>query len=157
MLLSIAIAHAEENFYRGLSVPELSINWLAIIASTIVAMIIGSIWYGPLFGKKWLKIVKLTKKDTKDWQKPMLTMLVMALVQSFIISHLIVYTAYFYPEMNRGIVGIITGFWLFIGVALPLILSSNMFAKRKIDLTYIEGGNQLVTLLIVGAILGFWA
>lgn len=153
----LTLAHADNEVYRGLSVPELSINWLAIIIATVVAMIIGSIWYGPLFGKKWLKLVKLTKKDTKDWKVPMLTMLIMALIQAFVVSHLIVYTAYFYPEMGRTAVGIITGFWLFMGVALPLVLSSNLFAKRDISLSYIEAGNQLVTLLAIGAILGAWA
>jgi hypothetical protein len=27
------------------------INYLAVIASTVAAMIVGFIWYGPLFGR----------------------------------------------------------------------------------------------------------
>lgn len=136
--------------------PEVAINWWAILAATAAAMIIGSLWYGPLFGKKWLKLVGLKKKDTENgWQVPMATMLAMAFVQAVIVRHIIVYAAYFNGGMDLG-VGLATGFWLFVGIALPLVLSSNMFARRSMDLTYIEAGNQLVTLLAIGAVLSTW-
>jgi hypothetical protein len=33
--------------------PTFSINYLAILASAIVAMPVGFLWFGPLFGKAW--------------------------------------------------------------------------------------------------------
>ena len=30
-----------------------SLDWLAVIVSTIVLMVVGTVWYGPLFGKPW--------------------------------------------------------------------------------------------------------
>lgn len=143
--------------HMGEVTPEVGINFWAILTATAVAMFIGSLWFGPIFGKRWMEIVKLKKKDAQnDWQIPMLTMLVMAFVQSFIMRHFIVYTAAFYPDYSELSVGLITGFWLFVGLVLPLILSSNMFARRPNELTYIEAGNQLVTLLAIGAILATW-
>ena len=148
------LAHMNETVF---SVPPVDINWFAIIGATALAMLIGSLWFGPLFGAKWMKQVGLKKKDTENnWQVPMLTMLIMAFVQAFVVQHFIVYAAYFYPEYSDVSVGIITGFWLWIGIALPLILSSNMFAKRSKELTYIEASNQLVTLLAIGALLAAW-
>lgn len=144
--------------HMGEVAPEVSINFWAVLAATAAAMAIGSIWYGPLFGKHWMKLVGLKKKDTeKDWQIPMLTMLVMAFIQAFILRHFIVYAAAFYPNYSDVSVGLITGFWLFMGLILPLVLSSNMFARRPNELTYIEAGNQLVTLLVMGVILATWS
>ena len=33
-------------------VPDL--NYLAIVVAGIVPMIVGALWYGPIFGKRWL-------------------------------------------------------------------------------------------------------
>lgn len=150
-------AQAQDGMNYLSSVPEVTINWWAILAATAVAMAIGSVWYGPLFGDKWLKLVHLTKKETaKDWKTPMLAMLIFAFIQSFVVAHLVVYSAYFYETLSELNVGLMTGFWLWVGIALPLIISSNMFARRPIELTYVEAGNQLLTLLAVASILAVW-
>ncbi|MBW3569309.1 DUF1761 domain-containing protein [Candidatus Parcubacteria bacterium] len=155
-MLSI-LAHADTALYGTFSVPEVHINWLAIIGAAAAAMVIGFLWYGPLFGQQWMKLVKLTKKDTeKAWKKPTAVMAAMVFLQALIVKHFVVYVAYFYQDLGSLWVGVLTGFWLFVGIALPLVLSSNMFAGRHINLSYIEAGNQLVTLVTVGAILAVW-
>jgi hypothetical protein len=152
-----ALAQVENDLYGSLSVPDVSINWWAILVATAAAMAIGSLWYGPLFGQKWMKFVKLTKKDTEaNWKTPMTIMVVMAFVQTIILKHFIVYVGYFYPDINQLLLGILTGFWLFAGIALPLILSSNIFARRPVGLSYVEAGNQFITLIVIGAILSTW-
>lgn len=151
------LAHSD-TVYSSLSIPEVHINWLGIFAATVAAMIIGSLWYGPFFGKQWMKLVKLTKKETeKAWKIPMAVMVIMAFLQAIIVKHFIIFTAYFYPDTSDVWIGILTGFWLFAGVAMPLVLSANMFARRPINLSYIEAGNQFVTLITIGIILSVWS
>ena len=43
----------------------ISLNFLAIIVSGILAMPIGALWYGPLFGRTWMKEVGYTEEDLK--------------------------------------------------------------------------------------------
>lgn len=139
------------------SVPEVSVNWLAIIVATIVAMAIGYVWYGPLLGEKWMKLVKLSKnKVQSDWQKPMIIMLLFAFVQAFILSHFIAYAGFFYPDMSGLGIGMITAFWALVGFTLNSTIMSNMFARRPDELTKIEAGYQIVSLLVMGAIIGLW-
>jgi hypothetical protein len=38
-----------------------SVNLLAVLASTVASMIVGSIWYGPLFGKKYMNLMEMDK------------------------------------------------------------------------------------------------
>ncbi|MBK6498787.1 MAG: DUF1761 domain-containing protein [Saprospiraceae bacterium] len=33
----------------------MTFNWLAILGSGLVPMAVGALWYGPLFGKVWMK------------------------------------------------------------------------------------------------------
>ena len=35
--------------------PEFSINFLAVLVCVVVAMPVGFLWFGPLFGKAWAK------------------------------------------------------------------------------------------------------
>ena len=35
----------------------ISINWLSVIVGTFVSMFLGFLWYGPLFGNTWLRLI----------------------------------------------------------------------------------------------------
>src|SRR6185436_15825072 len=36
---------------------DVSVNIWAVLASAVASMVIGSIWYGPLFGKMFMKLM----------------------------------------------------------------------------------------------------
>ena len=33
------------------------VNWIAVLIGGVFNMVFGSLWYGPLFGKVWLKAI----------------------------------------------------------------------------------------------------
>ena len=41
----------------------ITVNYWAIVAGAVLSMVIGAIWYGPLFGKKWMEIVGVDSTD----------------------------------------------------------------------------------------------
>ncbi len=46
--------------------PE-NINWLAVIATTFSAFVIGGFWYSSLlFGKAWMKVSGMTEEKSKS-------------------------------------------------------------------------------------------
>jgi hypothetical protein len=61
--------------------PFSSLICLAVLVSVIASMILGMLWYGPLFGNTWMKLVGLTKKDT---EKDMAKTMAMGLINTFI-------------------------------------------------------------------------
>lgn len=150
------LAHAgvsESGTY--LSSSEVSVSWLGIFLATLAAMIIGSIWYGPLFGKKWMKLVGLKKKDVEKgslW--PMVAMAGLALAQAVILAHFIAYAAKFYFDFDSWVIGGLTGLWAFAGFIAPVLISNTMFSKGSTELLKLNLGNQFVTLLAIGVILG---
>jgi len=123
----------------------------------VAAIAIGWVWYGSLFGKKWMKLAGMKKKDVENgsWT-PMYVMVALALLQAFILSHFIVYSQYFYPDLNGIVLGLITGFWAWLGFSGAAIINNHMFSKRSNELIKIDAGNTFVTLLVMGAILGAW-
>lgn len=132
---------------------SVSVSWWGILWAIIAAMVIGSVWYGPLFGKKWMKLVGL-KRGQSSPVGPMLIMLALAIVQAFVLAHFIVYLGYFYPDYSNLSVGLLSGLWAFIGFVVPVLVSNAVFAKGSMTLLKINLGNQLITLLVIGAILG---
>lgn len=42
-----------------------AVSWIGIIVATIVSFIFGFLWYGPIFGKTWMSLMKFTEKDMK--------------------------------------------------------------------------------------------
>ncbi len=63
--------------------PLESLNWLALIASVAAAMFLGMIWYGPLFGKPWMKLVGLTKQAA---EANMARSMILGLLNSLVIA-----------------------------------------------------------------------
>jgi hypothetical protein len=68
---------------------EYNVNYLAIILSTLAAMLLGSLWYGPLLGKKWMELNHFTQEELKSrgpiW-KPIIVTALMYLIASFGLS-----------------------------------------------------------------------
>jgi hypothetical protein len=69
-------------------------------------------------------------------------------------AHFIAYSGYFYPDYSGVTTGLLTGLWAFVGFVIPLLVSNTIFSKGSTELLKINLGNQLVTLLVIGAILG---
>lgn len=42
-----------------------SVNYLAVIVAGLIPMILGALWYGPLFGKAWLSSLGKTEEEMR--------------------------------------------------------------------------------------------
>lgn len=125
-------------------------NWLGIVIATVAAMAIGSLWYSKLmFGKEWQKLVKLKDKDMKKGMiSGMLVMLVMAFISAYVLKRFIVIAA---PvEMLEALK---LAFWIWLGFVVTYVVGGGIFEKRSAELMAINLANQLVTLLVMAAIL----
>lgn len=68
---------------------EFHVDYLAVLLSTVTAMFLGSLWYGPILGKQWMKENKFSDEDIKAagpmW-KTILVTFAMYLIASFGLS-----------------------------------------------------------------------
>ena len=128
----------------------IQVNYLAVLLAAVSAMVVGSLWYGPLFGNMWMKLIGISKSDInkKDMPKLYGIMFLGALVESYILSHFIHYAGA-YTLVN----GAKTGLWAWLGFVATTMIGNYMFAKRPMNLFYIDAGYALVNLMIMGAII----
>ena len=132
---------------------ELTINMWAVLAAAVVRFAIGGIWYSPpLFARQWVKLSKLPANTMKKGAgKGFLVELVGGFLMAYVLVHAIKYAGVFDPAM-----GMMVGFWNWLGFIAVVQLSSTVFEKKPFKLFLITGGYQLVSLLAMGAILAKW-
>ena len=131
---------------------SVTLNHLAIITAAILAFIIGGAWYGPLFGKVWMREVGLTPEAAAAGNQAKIFGL------AFLFTLVMAYNlGFFLGDPTIGLAmgaayGFATGFgW--IAMALFIV---GLFERRSTTLMLINGGYMTVTLTLMGLIIGAW-
>lgn len=140
--------------------PTVPVNYLAILACVVASMVIGFLWYGPLFGKQWIALMGMTPEKMKAAQAKGMTvqyslMALASLVMAFVLQHSIVFGASYLQisGLNAGLQG---AFWSWLGFVLPPTIGSVLWEGKPWTLWFINVGYYLVSLLVMGAILSTW-
>jgi hypothetical protein len=134
------------------------VNYISVLVAAVVSMALGFLWYGPLLGKPWMKEKGLTAEKLKNEQKQMgmyygLSFLV-SLVTAYVLFHIMALSmAYFnLPKLQTGLT---SAFWVWLGFMMPVQLTATIFGGKNWKLFGIDTGYQLVSVLGMGAVLGY--
>jgi hypothetical protein len=129
------------------------INWLAVLVSAIAAFLLGSVWYSPLlFLKPWMKASGMTEEKAKSASRTKI--FITAFILTFIAA---VNLAFFLAEPSitastGALYGFLTGFgWVLTGIGVVAL-----FEQKSWTYILINGFYWVVSLTIMGLILGAW-
>jgi hypothetical protein len=128
------------------------ISWLAVIVAAVVKFLIGWGWYSPmLFGKQWQDLNRMTAADV---QAGMVPALIAEAVGDLIMAYVL---ARFVGHYGFGFgVGVLVGFMAWLGFVATVLANQIFYERKPQQLVVINGGYLLVSLVIMGAILGAW-
>jgi len=135
---------------------EIQLNWLAIALAAISTMVVGSIWYGPLFGKAWKKLAKV-KSDPNFGPREMTIMYGGAFIGSAITATVLaiaVFVAHQYFGGNYMLVSLNTAVLLWAGFTAARIQMHDSFEGRRKKLTILSVSHELVTIVVMALIIG---
>ena len=137
------------------------INYWAVLLCAIVGIVIGSLWYGPLFGKQWMRIVGIKKPDeiTPAIKRMMIKSYTITAVTTFIMAYVLAHVLYYSTSVSRmtGVdAGVQAALWSWIGFVVPATLGSVLWEDRPWKYWFITAGYYLVTLVVMGVILSVW-
>jgi hypothetical protein len=128
-----------------------TVNWVSVLVAALSGFVIGSLWYGPLFQKPWMRLSGMTKE--KGAQASMALTFGGAYVLNAIAAIGIALVLGDHSGWASGLhVGAFAGFF-FVGTALGVIY---LFEQRPFGLWCINAGYQVVNFAAMGAILGAW-
>ncbi len=133
------------------------VNYWAVLVAAIASMVVGSIWYGPLFGKMFMQAMgmdKMSEQEKAAMKKGMGMSYVLQFVGSLVMFYVL---AVMMSKLNQLSVngGLMVAFWSWLGFIVPIKLSDAIWGGKK-QLFWLGIGHSLVNLLIAGAIIGAW-
>ena len=131
-----------------------NVNYLGVALGTVAALALGAIWYAPgAFGKMWGGLVGFKKKDLED-KSGMGVMMTMSVV-FYAIASLITAALYEMTGADGAAEGLLLGAILGFTFGFGPMAVTYGFARRRFDLSLIDGGYIVVTCAAIGAIVGF--
>ena len=143
--------------------PELTLNYLAIVVAAVAIMPVGFLWFGPGFGKAWAKEMNMEDMDAPSGAqmgKSMTIFLIGNLLIAFVLAHSI---EVWQPEVwGKGdndamwIYGLNGAVWTWLGFFVPLQINRVAWEMRSWKLVAINSSFDLTRLLIIGMILAYW-
>ena len=133
------------------------VNFWAILASAIVSMVIGSIWYGPLFGKMFREAMGMNQWSPEK-QAAMKKTMGMSYALQFIASLVMFFIlSMFITKLGQWsmVGGLVVAFWSWLGFVVPIKLADALWGGKMV-MFWLSISNMLLTLLAAGAIIGAW-
>lgn len=130
------------------------VNLTAVLISSLAAMVVGFIWYSKaVFGSRWMKLSGVS--GGKMDQASMIKMFGLTFLGTLVIGYTLSIFMH-YAGARTPLLGAKTGLWAGLGFLIPTTLSNALFAKKSMEQYFIEVGNHVVSLVVMGAILGAW-
>jgi hypothetical protein len=135
---------------------DVAINVYAVLLSGLASMVIGMFYYAdPVFGKLWKKLAKIDKKRfEKEMPRVMPGVFLAALVTAYVVA----YMTFLYQTFSQTSwieAGLVTSLILWLGLAATTTFVHNSLDQRPTQLTAISLGNRLLSILAMGAIIGW--
>lgn len=134
----------------------MEINIIMVILCAIISMIVGAIWYGPLFGKKWLEVTGADKLDLEKRKEMMKGAWKLYLTQ-FILTIFQAYVLAYYIAGWKEASGMENALWIWAAFVVPVIAGTAMWNNDNTKISWarflIQAGYQLVIFIIFGLLL----
>jgi hypothetical protein len=128
------------------------INWLAVIVAGLSAFAVGGVWYSPpLFGNAWMAGSNLTEEQIKQGNKGKIFgfTLIFSLIMAM---NLAMFLADAKTTASWGATaGFLAGIWTFCAIAIH-----SLFELKSWRHIFINGGYSIVSLTLMGLIIGAW-
>ena len=142
---------------------QIYVNYLAILLSAVANMVLGFVWYGPLFGKQWIALMGWSKEEMekgkikmqKEGWKTYLLAFIGSLIMGYVLAQSLVFASAYLDVSGIG-AGLMVGFWSWLGFIAPITLGSVLWEGKSWKLWFLLNSYYLISLLIMGSILALW-
>ena len=143
--------------------PMMSINYFAVVACAVVAMPVGFVWFGPLFGKPWARhmgMADMQPPDAGSMAKSMMIFFISNLLIAWVLAHAIeAWQASSWglsPDAAPWVYAVSAGFFNWLGFFFPVQMNRVAWEQKSWGLVMINSTFDLTRLMLFGLILSYW-
>jgi hypothetical protein len=129
-----------------------AMNWLAVLLAAVAGFLIGSIWYGPLFGKAWQRESGLSEESIRgaNMAKVFGLAALLNLFAALVLAILLV-AAFGKPDVLEST---IVGGSIGLGLVTPSIGVNYLFSLKSLKLFAIDAGYWTVVYAVMASVIG---
>ncbi len=127
-------------------------NILGVVISAVGSFIIGFLWFGPLFGKTWTRLMGFTQEQMEEGKrkgmaKPITISIIISLISAFV----------FFSVAESILIGsfgdaLMLGILLWLGYTVPTFLNAVLWEGRKWGLFWIQSLQVLASLIFTALV-----
>jgi len=133
---------------------ELHLLLLPILGAAVAKMAVGALWYSnALFFKPWIRMSGITEGQVKQGLPKAL---VVDFIGSFLMA-LVLFHTIRWSGARAVVEGLFVGFLNWLGFVAVATVSTVTYERKPVKLYLLNNGYQLVSILVMGAILALWA
>lgn len=134
-----------------------SVNYLAVLVSLVAYTLLGMLWYGTLFAKKWMSLSGMDGKDmnTPEMKKSQMVGYISSMVSSFVamLSLAVLLKA---SGIEGAVNGLLTGAGVGFGFIAMTLVGEAAWHDTPWALVVINSGYRICGLALGGLIIGLW-
>lgn len=138
------------------------VNYFAILGAAVLSIVLGTLWYGPIFGKTWIKLmgwskvdIEKGKSDKEGMMKSYGLQAIGSLFMAFVLAHALEFASYYLGTSGVS-AGFQTGFWNWLGFVAPVTLSSVLWEGKPWKLWCFNNAYYLASLVLMGVTLSLF-
>ena len=129
-----------------------SVNWLAVIVGTVVSMALGTLWYGPLFGKTWLRLIGKSPEEIESDPTMYIKTAVAAFV-AMLFLNLVVTSVGSVSFLSGFVVGTLT--FIGFGATQTFVYTTSEGPSERV--WFLFGAYQIIVFAMMGGFFSIWA
>ena len=127
------------------------VSWIGVAIAAAFTFVLGALWYGPLFGKRWIVLIGKRMEDLGTASPPIASLLLSAITALVSATGISVLVGAF---ANDLVTAAFVGLLVWAVAVLPVKLNDVSYAGRPLGLFYVDGAYQFVSLVGMAVITG---
>lgn len=131
------------------------LNFISILLGALASMVVGMLWYGPLFGKSWMKLMGFSGESMKNMKMTPAKAMSLGYLSNVLMGFVVAYFAAVLGVVDaNGALSLTIWFWL--GFIATVMLGMVLWEGRSWKLYFLNIGYQFVGLLAMTLVIVLW-
>lgn len=139
---------------------DIAINYFAVVAATVINIVLGFLWYGPVFGKPWMREMGFTAEHMRAAQAKGMTqsyiiMAVGALILNYVLAHVLMQAELAFGALDVGM-AMVGAFWMWLGFIATTMVGQVLWEGKSWTLYALNVGYYFVAMEVAAIIIALW-
>jgi len=133
------------------------VNHWAVLVAAVAAFILGWLWYGPVFGKKWMAMEGFTMESMRAMKMKPVVAIILGFIMTYITACVLAWLGAALSFGGTGVMGALQlAFWPWLGFTMTTLASKWLWEGKSFALFVFNAIHGYVALFVMALVLVVW-